>query len=103
MQLAAKDTRQPVPLQPLMASLQKQNMLLHLVALQWRIYASLARTGKAWPKPRRSSTRPENAADVLAHGAWLDGVEREISDQVFVTYDALDRTEGSLVEPGGLG
>ncbi len=41
-QLAAMDTRQPVPLQPMMAWHQKQNMMEHLVAIQ-RITDALAR------------------------------------------------------------
>ncbi len=41
-QLAAMDSRQPVPLQPMMAWHQKQNMMEHLVAIQ-RITDALAR------------------------------------------------------------
>ncbi|MCA9621680.1 MAG: hypothetical protein KC731_21805 [Myxococcales bacterium] len=41
-QLAAMDTRKPVPLQPMMAWHQKQNMMEHLVAIQ-RITAALAK------------------------------------------------------------
>ena len=40
--LAALDSRQPVPLQPMMAWHQKQNMMQHLVAIQ-RITAGIAR------------------------------------------------------------
>ncbi|MEZ4439522.1 MAG: hypothetical protein R3B72_10555 [Polyangiaceae bacterium] len=40
--LAAMDTRRPVPLQPMMAWHQKQNMMEHLVAIQ-RITAALAK------------------------------------------------------------
>jgi len=40
-QLAAMDTRKPVPLQPMMAWHQKQNMMEHLVAIH-RITAALA-------------------------------------------------------------
>lgn len=41
-ELAAMDTRRPVPLQPMMAWHQKQNMMEHLVAIQ-RITDALAR------------------------------------------------------------
>jgi len=41
-QLAAMDTRRPVPLQPMMAWHQKQNMMEHLVAIQ-QITDALAR------------------------------------------------------------
>ena len=57
-ELAQLDHRQPVPLQPMMAWPQKQNMMQHLVAIQ-RITDGLAR--EDWEEITRASTLLEDS------------------------------------------
>lgn len=57
-QLNAMDTRRPVPLQPMMAWHQKQNMMEHLVAIQ-RITDGLAR--EDWEEIARASALIESS------------------------------------------
>ena len=57
-QLAAMDTRRPVPLQPMMAWHQKQNMMAHLVAIQG-VTDGLAR--EDWAAIAEAATRIESS------------------------------------------
>ena len=72
--LAAMDTRRPVPLQPMMAWHQKQNMMEHLVAIQ-RITDALAR--EDWDGVADASTLIESSPQMqqmCQHmGAGADG------------------------------
>jgi len=73
-QLAAMDTRRPVPLQPMMAWHQKQNMMEHLVAIQ-RITDALAR--EDWEGVAAASALIESSPQMqqMCHhmGAGADG------------------------------
>jgi hypothetical protein len=72
--LAALDTRRPVPLQPMMAWHQKQNMMEHLVAIQ-RITDGLARSD--WDEIAEASalieTSPQMQQMCQHMGAGADG------------------------------
>jgi hypothetical protein len=72
--LAAIDQRKPVPLQPMMAWHQKQNMMEHLVAIQ-RITDGLAR--QDWPAIARASalieTSPQMQQMCQHMGAGAEG------------------------------
>jgi uncharacterized protein involved in copper resistance len=73
-ELAGLDTRQPVPLQPMMAWHQKQNMMQHLVAIQ-RITAGLA--AEDWEEIASASALIESSPQMqqmCEHmGAGADG------------------------------
>ncbi len=80
-QLAAMDSRKPVPLQPMMAWHQKQNMQQHLVAIQ-RITAALAKDD--WDEVAAAAKLIESSPEMqmmCQHmGAGADGFTEQALD-----------------------
>ena len=89
-QLAAMDTRRPVPLQPMMAWHQKQNMMDHLVAIQ-QITDALAR--EDWEGVASASARiglsPSMQQQCEHMGAGADGFT-ELALDFHRRADAID-------------